>query len=93
MCKKSRLTMGHANGLIATLLVTEVLSAQPASISVQETGRALQLLNSPQWVEKAWGAYLAGRLHSDELDQRLIEEFRLSAPLRTRNSGPTNMHT
>jgi len=75
------------NGLIAVLLAAEVLSAQPASFGAQEAGRALQLLNSPQWVDKAWGAYLAGRLHSGDLDQRLIEEFRLAAPLGDSESG------
>jgi hypothetical protein len=39
------------------------------------------LLQSRQWVERAWGAYLAGRLHSDDLEQSLIQQFQSAAAL------------
>ncbi len=58
------------------------LCAQPVPTSAQEAERARQLLQSTQWVDKAWGAYLAGRLHSADLQQPLIDEFRTAAVLR-----------
>jgi hypothetical protein len=63
-------------------LLADALSAQSPPVSAQEAERARQLLNSVQWVDKAWGAYLAGRLHSADLDQALIEQFRLAMALR-----------
>jgi hypothetical protein len=74
------------NAIIASFLAAGALCAQPTPIGAQETDRARQLLNSAQWVDKAWGAYLAGRLHSDDLDQLLIEQFRQAAPLRDSQS-------
>jgi hypothetical protein len=58
------------------------LCAQTKPISAQEIDRARQLLNSPVWITKAWGAYFAGRLHSDELQQTLIDQFAPAALLR-----------
>jgi hypothetical protein len=74
--------MRFVNGLVASFLAAGALCAQPSPVSVQEAERARQLLGSAQWVDKAWGAYFAGRLHSDDLDQLLIEQFRQSAALR-----------
>jgi hypothetical protein len=67
-------------------LVAGAVSAQPPLISAYETQRARQLLNSFDWVDKAWGAYLAGRLHSADLDETLVEQLRLAMPLR--NAAP-----
>jgi hypothetical protein len=67
---------------IAIPLAAGALCAQPASISAQETDRARQLLGSAQWVDRAWGVYLAGRLHADDLNQLLIEQFREAAAFR-----------
>jgi hypothetical protein len=74
--------MKFVTGLLVGFLAAEVLCAQSALISAQETERARQLLNSAQWPNKAWGAYFAGRLHSDELDRLLIEQFRPATVLR-----------
>jgi hypothetical protein len=74
--------MRFVNGLIVALCAVQAVSAQPGSIGTQEIERARQMLNSPQWVTKAWGAYFAGRLHSDELQQALIEQFSHAALLR-----------
>jgi hypothetical protein len=40
------------------------------------------MLSSPQWLEKAWGAYFAGRLHSTELQEPIIDALREAAALR-----------
>jgi hypothetical protein len=40
------------------------------------------MLSSPQWLEKAWGAYFAGRLHSTELQEPLVDALREAAALR-----------
>ena len=72
----------RACALIAILLTAEALSAQQTLIGAQEIERAQRLLGSAQWLEKAWGAYLAGRLHSEDLNQLLIEEFRSASALR-----------
>lgn len=64
---------------IAILLVASTASAQQSPqqspMIAQETARARQLLNSPAWVDKAWGAYFAGRLHSEDLTQPLLDAF------------------
>ena len=74
--------MRFVSSVVAILLLANALSAQPLPVSAQQAERARQLLNSVQWVDKAWGAYLAGRLHSADLDQALIEQFRLAMALR-----------
>ncbi len=68
--------------IVGFVLTSASLPAQQASIPAQQTDRARTLLRSSLPVEKAWGAYLAARLHSDDLNRLLIEEFRASAPLR-----------
>ena len=78
--------MRLARVVIAILLAAGALCAQPASISTQETDRARQLLGSAPWVDRAWGVYLAGRLHVDDLNQILIEQFREAAALRNSRS-------
>jgi hypothetical protein len=74
--------MRFVDGLIAITFAAGLLSAQPEPVHVQEAHRARRLLQSPELAEKAWGAYLAGRLHSDELQNALIEEFASAALLR-----------
>jgi hypothetical protein len=66
---------------VVFLLLASALFGQPAP-STQQAERALVLLNSSQWLDKAWGVYLAGRLHRDDLRQPLIEQFRFATPLR-----------
>ena len=66
----------------ACILLTFVLAAGAQSIPESEAARARRLLASPQWLDKAWGAYFAGRLHSEELHQSLIEAFRGASALR-----------
>jgi hypothetical protein len=74
--------MRLVDGLITITFAAGLLTAQTKSIDSQEALRAKLLLQSPQLTEKAWGAYLAGRLHSDELQQALIDEFASAARLR-----------
>lgn len=45
--------------ILLSLSLEEVVSAQPASRSSQQTQLAHQLLSSSRWIEKPWGAYLA----------------------------------
>jgi hypothetical protein len=68
-------------GLIAVALAAAGLRAQTASIPAQEAESARRLLGSMVWADKAWGAYFAGRLHSDELAPALIEQFRFATAL------------
>jgi hypothetical protein len=70
------------SGLAPLLLAVGAAWAQPASISATEKARALQLLHSVPWMDKAWGAYFAGRLHAEQLREPLIEEFRGAGALR-----------
>jgi hypothetical protein len=72
----------NLGGAILLILSLEAVTAQPASVSSQQTQVAHQLLSSSRWIEKAWGAYLAGRLRSEELDEQLIEQFRVASLLR-----------
>jgi hypothetical protein len=74
--------MRFLKGLIAVCLAGGAISAQSVSIFAQEVARARQLLQSTQMIDKAWGAYFAGRLHSDELREPLIEQFRAADVLR-----------
>ena len=74
--------MRFVSVLIASFLAAGALCAQPASIGEQEAEHARQLLDSASLLDKAWGAYLAGRLHVDDLDRLLIEQFRQAAAFR-----------
>lgn len=64
--------------LLVLLCALRALAAQP-SIAGQEAVRARILLASPSLSEKAWGAYFAGRLHSDDLRPVLLEQLRTAA--------------
>jgi hypothetical protein len=67
---------------LACILLALAFGASAQSIPESETARARRLLESPQWRDKAWGAYFAGRLASDELKESLIEAFRGASALR-----------
>jgi hypothetical protein len=64
------------------LLLALALSAAAQTGAETEVARARRLLSSSQWKDKAWGAYIAGSLHSEALKDPLIEAFREAAPLR-----------
>jgi hypothetical protein len=73
--------MPFANGWLMMSFLAAASSAQPPSIGAQETTRARLLLHSTRWVDKAWGAYFAGRLHSTDLAVDILDEFRASGIL------------
>jgi hypothetical protein len=60
-----------------------VLRAQPAPspLVAQETARARLLLQSNQLVDRAWGAYFAGRLPSEDLKDMLADQLRIASTL------------
>ena len=60
------------SGLVLLPLAVGAAWAQPASISATEKARALQLLHSVPCLDKAWGAYFAGRLHAEQLREPLM---------------------
>jgi hypothetical protein len=66
----------------ACIFLAFALTAGAQPIHETEAARARRLLASPEWLDKAWGAYFAGRLHSDELKEPLIEAFREASALR-----------
>lgn len=66
----------------ACILVALAVSAAAQSIPEAESARARRMLSSPQWLEKAWGAYFAGRLHSAELQEPIVDALREAAALR-----------
>jgi hypothetical protein len=70
-------TIMRSAAIVFALALT--LAAQPGDQS--DVARAQRLLASPRWIDKAWGAYYAATLHSDKLNDSLIEAFQ-SAPLR-----------
>ena len=74
--------MNFVRGAILLILSFEAVTAQPGSVSSQQTQLAHHLLSSSRWTEKAWGVYLAGQLRSEELDEQLIEQFRVASMLR-----------
>src|SRR5450755_112946 len=57
------------------------------STAAQEIEHARHLLNSSAWVDRAWGLYLAGRLHTDDLDPLLIDQFRQAEVFRNAPPG------
>jgi len=79
---EGRNAMNLVRGAILFILSFEAVAAQPGSVSSQQIQLAHQLLSSPRWIGKAWGVYLAGQLRSEELDQQLIEQFRVASMLR-----------
>jgi hypothetical protein len=68
--------------VLALLLAAPLLAAQPSPIPALQTETARRLLDSPGWREKAWGAYLAARLHSDDLNRLLGDQLLPAAALR-----------
>jgi hypothetical protein len=74
-----------ASGLCAVAAITVTATAllgQTRRISDLEKQRAAQLLVSPAWSDMAWGAYLAGRLHADDLNGQLLDQLRLATAVR-----------
>ena len=67
---------------IACIFVALAIGAAAQPIHETEATRARGLLTSPQWLDKAWGAYFAGRLHTAEMQQPLVDAFREAAALR-----------
>jgi hypothetical protein len=68
---------------VAAITVTATaIFAQSSGIRDQEKQRAARLLLSPAWTDRAWGAYFAGRLHTDELNEQLMEQLRIATALR-----------
>jgi hypothetical protein len=65
-----------------SLLLAFSLSGAAQPIAEADAARARHLLSSPQWQDKAWGAYFAGRLHSADLEQPLLDALREAAALR-----------
>ncbi|HLJ50687.1 MAG TPA: hypothetical protein VKU01_31960 [Bryobacteraceae bacterium] len=78
--------MRFPGGIVALVIASAGLAGQQAPDAAQEMEHARRLMGSPQLADKAWGVYLAGRLHSDEFDRLLIEEFRSAAVLRDASS-------
>jgi hypothetical protein len=70
----------------ACILLALALSAGAQSLPESEVAHARRLMESPQWRDKAWGAYFAGRLQSEELKEPLIEAFREASALRDARS-------
>lgn len=68
------------------------LSGQTTDFYQTEVNRAGTLLKSPYWRDKAWGAYLAGGLRADALNQELIGQVRTASTLRGAVPG-TEEHT
>jgi hypothetical protein len=63
---------------LTMLFLSAALSAQPPD-GPQDATHARVLLHSGQWKDKAWGAYFAGRLHSEELAADIVEQFQANA--------------
>lgn len=68
-------------GLFLSLALYAHAAGKP-SIREQEIARARELMGSSLVNERAWGVYLGGRLHSEELNKLLVEEFRPAADYR-----------
>jgi hypothetical protein len=79
--------MTWVNVAIAILLTAGGVRAQPMPIAAQENALAQQLLHSPRLADKAWGAYLAGRLRPDDLQGMLVEQFQSAASMSGAASG------
>jgi hypothetical protein len=68
--------------VLALLLAAPLLAAQTSPIPALQAESARRLVDSPGWREKAWGAYLAARLHNDDLNRVLADQFLPAAALR-----------
>ena len=62
------------------------------AMDADSIARAKALLHAVSWSDKAWGAYFASGLHSDELNDALIEELRLAGSLRDATYGPESAY-
>jgi hypothetical protein len=67
--------------LIVLCLSVCVCAAQSTPTLASEIARARALLQSAQWVDKAWGAHLAISAHDDSLRDLLIDDLRRAQPL------------
>jgi hypothetical protein len=74
--------MSIAKSLLAISLAAQGTLAQSLPIAGQQVAQARALLQSMHRAERAWGVFLAARLHSDDLNKLIVEEFRTAAPLR-----------
>ena len=74
--------MRFLSGVLALTWMAGALPAQNPTVAEQEAQRARKLLASPQWVEKAWGVYLSAALRGPDLNDILVEQFRMAEPLR-----------
>jgi hypothetical protein len=63
---------------LAMSFLAAALSAQSPD-GPQDAAHARVLLHSTEWKEKAWGAYFAGQLHSEELAADIVEQFQANA--------------
>ncbi len=70
------------SALVVGALSLSAAFAQPASPVALESARAKGLMESPRLIDKAWGAWLAGRLEDDSLRAMLIEQLRQAVALR-----------
>jgi len=71
------------NALLGSVLILiAARSAEQPSIREREVARARELMASSVLTERAWGVYFAGRLHSEELNKLLIDDFRWAADYR-----------
>jgi hypothetical protein len=68
---------------LVSMLLILVFGVRAQSISETESARAHRLLSSPQWIDKAWGVYFAGRLHAEEWRDPLVEALREATALRS----------
>ncbi len=75
-------SVAAVKSLLVVALTAIGIAAQPAPVVSQQVEQARGLLRSVRWTDNAWGIYLAARLHSDELNKSLVEEFRNAAPMR-----------
>ena len=78
--------MRFLSGVLALTWMAGALSAQIPSVAEQEAQRARQLLSSSQWVDRAWGVYLSAALRGPNLNDVLVEQFRIAEPLRNATS-------
>jgi hypothetical protein len=80
-----KVRFAHNRGMksvLALLLAAPLLAAQTSPIPALQSESARRPLDSPGWREKAWGAYLAARLHTDDLNRILADQFLPAAALR-----------
>ena len=69
--------MAPSRAILLLSIVAQIAIAQ--SLGDQEKARAIALLQSPRPIDQAWGAYLAGPMHSSGLEQPLTGALRSHA--------------